>query len=74
MNRIKEFKYFALVMLLFGFIAAGSLSSCRDDRKKKENTEQQSNAQEEHPNQEEEHPNEEGEEHPNEGGEEHPNQ
>lgn len=61
MGRLKELKYFTLVMLLFGYVAAGTLSSCRD-QKKEANTEEQG-----------EHP--EGEEHPAEDGaakEEHP--
>ena len=75
MSRLKELKYFTLVMLLFGFIAAGSLSSCRD-QKKKENTEEQAEHPEgeEHPTEKDstkgEHP--EGEEHPAKDGEEHP--
>ena len=67
MSRLKELKYFTLVMLLFSFIAASALTSCRE-QKKKENTEQA----EEHP-EGEEHPTEEGaakDEHPE--GEEHP--
>jgi len=78
MRRLKEFKYFTLVMLLCGFVAAGTLNSCREE-KKKENTE----AQEEHPESEEhptedaaaegEHPAKDGDEHPaKEGEEEHP--
>ncbi|MGB5272560.1 MAG: hypothetical protein WBN39_00770 [Flavobacteriaceae bacterium] len=55
MNRLKELKYFTLIMLLFAFVAAGSLSACRD-KKEKEGTEQAG-----------EHP--EGEEHPTEAGE-----
>ncbi len=50
MNRIKELKFFTLVLLLGSFIAAGSLSSCRE-QKKEESTE----VSDEHP---------EGEEHP----------
>lgn len=76
MGRLKELKYFTLVLLLFGFIAAGTLSSCRD-QKKKEDTEQadehpteEGSAGEEHPEGGEEHP-EGGDEHP-EGGDEHP--
>jgi len=68
MSRIKELKYFTLVMFLCSFLAAGALSSCRD-QKKEEKTEEQA----EHP-EGEEHPTEDGaagEEHP-EGGEEHP--
>jgi hypothetical protein len=61
MSRLKELKYFTLVVLLFTFVAAGSLSSCRE-QKKEENTEQQA----EHP-ESEEHPTEEGD-----AGEEHP--
>ena len=67
MSRLKELKYFTLVMLLCSFIAASALTSCRE-QKKKENTEQA----EEHP-EGEEHPTEEGaakDEHPE--GEEHP--
>ncbi len=75
MNRLKQLKYFTLVMLLFSFIAAGSLSSCRDE-KKKENTEAEADHPEgeEHPTEEadakEEHPTDDAEEHPE--GEEHP--
>jgi hypothetical protein len=58
MKRFKELKSFTLIMLLFAFVAAGSLSACRD-KKEKEGTEQAG-----------EHP--EGEEHPTEAGEEHP--
>lgn len=66
MSRLKELKYFALVMLLCSFVAAGALSSCRD-QKKEEKTEQA--GEEEHPMEEgAEHP--EGQEHPE--GEEHP--
>jgi len=73
MNRLKELKYFTLAMLLFTFVAAGSFSSCREQ--KKENTEEQGEHPEgeEHPTEdgaaEDEHPAEEGE-HPE--GEEHP--
>jgi len=69
MNRLKKLKYITLVMLLFGFIAAGTLSSCRD-QKKKENTEEHAGG-EEHP-EGEEHPAKDGEEHPAKDGEEHP--
>ncbi len=75
MSRLKELKYFTLVMLLCGFVAAGSLSSCREQ--KKENAEEQAEhpEDEEHPAEDasakEEHP--EGEEHPaKKGEEEHP--
>lgn len=66
MSRIKQLKYFTLVMLLGSFVAAGSLSSCRE-QKKQENAEEQAEHPEgeEHPTEEEskeEHP--EGEEHP----------
>ncbi len=61
MSRLKELKYFTLLILLFTFVAAGSLSSCRE-QKKEENTEQQA----EHP-ESEEHPTEEGD-----AGDEHP--
>ena len=67
MSKLKEIKYFALVMLLCSFVATSALTSCRE-QKKKENTEQA----EEHP-EGEEHPTEEGvakDEHPE--GEEHP--
>ncbi len=72
MNRLKELKYFTLIMLVFGYVAVGSLTSCRD-QKKEAATEEQG----EHP-EGEEHPTEEGateEEHPTEDGaaeEEHP--
>ena len=69
MNRLKKLKYVTLVMLLFSFIAASTLTSCRE-QKKKENTEQADSEVEEHPTEEgsagEEHP--EGEEHPTEEG------
>jgi len=79
MNGLKELKYFTLVMLLCSFLAAGSLSSCREE-KKKEDTEAQAehpteeaDAKEEHPTDDaEEHPTEEGDEHPTEEGDEHP--
>ena len=73
MSRLKELKYFTLIMLLFGFIAAGTISSCRD-QKKKESTEEPAAAEsDEHPTKEaEEHPSKEGEEHPTKEGEEHP--
>jgi hypothetical protein len=66
------FKFYTLLMLLFTFIAAGSISACRD-HKKQENTEQQG----EHPegdahSDNEEHPTNAGEEHPAETGDEHP--
>ncbi len=74
MSRLKELKYFALVMLLCSFVAASALTSCRE-QKKKENTEQAGDTEgEEHASKEgsatEEHP--EGEEHPAKDGEEHP--
>jgi hypothetical protein len=75
MSQLKELKYFTLTLLLCSFVAAGSLSSCRDE-KKKESTEQGEHPEsEEHPTEEstkEEHPTEGGDEHPTEGGEEHP--
>ncbi len=75
MRRLKELKYFTLMMLLFGFVAAGPLSSCRD-QKKEASTEEQG----EHPTEaatDEEHPTEAAtdEEHPADDGaakEEHP--
>ena len=76
MSRLKELKNFTLVMLLFAFVAAGSLSSCRDT-KNQENAKEQAVDQmdgdhqteakegEEHPtNESEEHPAEESTEHP----------
>lgn len=69
MSRLKELKYFTMVMVLCCFIAAGSLTSCRE-QKKDENTEAQAEHPEgeEHPTEDAEHP--EGGEHPE--GEEHP--
>jgi hypothetical protein len=51
MKRIKNFKYLSLSLLLFGFVFVTSLASCREDAKKKTNTEQmeESEATEEHP-------------------------
>ena len=82
MSRLKELRHFTLIILLISFIAAGTLSSCRE-QKKEENTEQQGELpkseehpteagteSDEHPTEGEEHPTE-GEEHPTEG-EEHP--
>lgn len=69
MRRLKDF---TLVMLLFTFVAAGTLSSCREEKK-----EEKTEAEAEHP-EGEEHPTEdaaehpEGEEHPTEDGAEHP--
>lgn len=68
----KAFRFYTLLMLLFTFIAVGSISACRD-QKKKENTEQQG----EHPeggeqSGKEEHPTNAGDEHPTEAGDEHP--
>lgn len=77
MSRLKELKYFTLVMLLCGFIAAGTFSSCRE-QKKQENTEEQGEHPEgeEHPTEDgaasEEHPAKDGEEHPAKDGDEHP--
>ena len=79
MNRLKKLKYFTLVMLLFGFIASSTLTSCRE-QKKKESTEQGDAVGEEHVTEEgsasEEHPegaeHPEGEEHPAKDGDEHP--
>jgi len=77
MIRLKKLKYFTLVMLLCTFVAAGMLSSCRE-QKKKENTEQAGEHPEgeEHPTEEgaakEEHPAKDDEEHPAKEGEEHP--
>jgi len=79
MSRLKELKYFGLVMLLCAFVATGTLSSCREDEKKKDSTEQAGEHPEgeEHPTEDaasdEEHPAKDGEEHPaKEGEEEHP--
>ncbi len=70
MNRFKKLKFTALVAVLFLFIGAGALSSCRDTKKKEdtEMSEEQSES-EEHP-EGAEHPTEEAEEHPE--GAEHP--
>ncbi len=73
MSRLKELKYFTLVMLLISFVTAGSLSSCREQKKEVDTEVQGEHAEgEEHPTEdgatEEEHPTEEGateEEHPN---------
>ena len=74
MNRLKRFKSLTLLLMLFSFVAAGSLNSCRE-QKKQENTDQQ----EEHPTEEgstsDEHPTEEGstkDEHPTKEVDEHP--
>ncbi|MGB5202880.1 hypothetical protein [Eudoraea sp.] len=80
MSHLKNLKYFSLVMLLFSFVAAGTLSSCRDQKKQKDTEQQAENPEgEEHPTEDgaakEEHPTEEGaaaEEHPKKDGEEHP--
>lgn len=75
MSRRTQLRHFALIMILFTFLAAGTIISCRE-QKKEENTEEQAEHPEgeEHPNEEGEHP--EGEEHPEGGehpeGEEHP--
>jgi len=74
MNRLKRFKNLTLLLMLVSFVAAGSLNSCRE-QKKQENTDQQ----EEHPTEEgstsDEHPTEEGstkDEHPTKEVDEHP--
>ncbi len=78
MSRLKEIKYFTLVMLLFGFVAAGSLSACRD-QKKETSTEEQGEHHMEEGATDDEHPSDDGaidEEHPSDDGattEEHPN-
>jgi len=77
MSRLKELRYFTLVLLLFGFIAAGTISSCRDQKKKESTEEPAAEAEsEEHPteagSESEEHPSAEGEEHPTKEGDEHP--
>ncbi len=72
MKKLKELKYFTLIMLLFGFVAAGSLSSCRDQKKEASSEEHPTEAatDEEHPTEaatDEEHPADDGaaeEEHP----------
>lgn len=75
MYQRKKLKDFTLIMLLLSFVAAGTVSACRD-QKKQENTEEQA----EHP-EGEEHPTEDGakkdehpesEEHPAKEGGEHP--
>lgn len=76
MTRLKEVKYFTLTVLLCIFVAAGSLSSCREEKKTEATQEQSEHPEsEEHPTEEsskEEHPTEGNEEHPTEGKEEHP--
>ncbi len=72
MRRLKELKYFTLIMLLFGFVTAGTFSSCRDQKKEAATEEQgeQAEGEEEHPTEgatDEEHPADDGaaeEEHP----------
>ena len=71
MSRLKELKRFTLVMLLFGFIAAGTLSSCRE-QKKVEETEQQEDHMMEEGEVHEEHPSNDTDEHPKKEEEEHP--
>ncbi len=70
MNRFKKLKFTALVAVLFLFIGAGALSSCRDTKKKEDTEMSEEQAEsEEHP-EGAEHPTEEAEEHPE--GAEHP--
>lgn len=71
MGRLKELKYLTLVMLLFGFVATASLSSCRET-KKEDKTEQQEEQMTEDESVHEEHPTEGGDEHPKTEGDEHP--
>ncbi|MCM4152428.1 hypothetical protein DHD05_12570 [Arenibacter sp. N53] len=71
MSRIKELKYFTLAMLLFGFVTAGTLSSCRE-QKKEEKTEQQEDHMMEEGEVHEEHPTNGADEHPKKEGDEHP--
>ncbi|MCK0145796.1 hypothetical protein MWU78_09090 [Arenibacter sp. F26102] len=63
MSRLKELKYFTLIMLLFGFVTAGTLSSCRE-QKKEEKTEQQGEDMMEEGDVQEEHPTNDADEHP----------
>lgn len=80
MKRLQEIKYFTLIMLLFAFVAAGSLSSCRETKKQEntnEQTEHSTDAKdsEEHPTEakdSEEHPANDSEEHPAKDSTEHP--
>ena len=74
MNRLKKLKFTALVALLFLFIGAGAMSSCRDTKKKEDTEMSEEHADsDEHPTEEgEEHPTKEGEEHPTKEGDEHP--
>ncbi len=66
MSTLKGLKFLTLAMFLGCFIAAGTLTSCRD-QKKEEKTE----AEAEHPGGDE-HPTKDGEEHPTKDGDEHP--
>ena len=50
MNRLKKLKFTALVALLFLFIGAGAMSSCRDTKKKEDTEMSEEHAEsEEHP-------------------------
>ncbi len=70
MTRLKELKFFTLAMLLCSFLAASSLTSCREQKEKEKTEEQEIHSEsDEHP-EGEEHPAKEGEEHPE--GQEHP--
>ncbi|TDQ32427.1 hypothetical protein [Zeaxanthinibacter enoshimensis] len=78
MSRPKYLRYITTALLLFGFITAGSLSSCRDQKKKdgeEQTIEEGAVSEDEHPTGEEhpakdEHPK--GEEHPSKEEGEHP--
>lgn len=68
MRRLKDLKFFMLSMLLCSFLAASTLTSCREQKEKEKTEEVEIHSDsEEHP-EGEEHPAKEGEEH-HEGGE-----
>ncbi len=73
MNRLKELKYFTLVMLLCAFVAAGTLSSCRETTKQENTKEQVGGEHHSEAKDGEEHPTNDSEEHPANDSEEHPN-
>ncbi len=71
MKRLKELKYFSLILLLSGFLATASLSSCRET-KKEDTKEQQGEQMMEEGEIHEEHQAGDADEHPNKDGDEHP--